>query len=196
VLQEHEIMRIGGTVASKVDFRLIAATNRDLKEEVDKGTFRSDLYYRLNVLQIEIPPLRQRKSDISKFTNFFIEKYCRELGREISNIDSESLMKLLNYDWPGNIRELDNVIHRAVLLAKGGDIVGVDLELKTAKQSINTTSIQTLEEVERNYILKVLNHCNGKVAGPNGAAALLGLKRTTLISKMGKYGIYCKNKEQ
>ncbi|MHC1760759.1 MAG: sigma-54 interaction domain-containing protein [Negativicutes bacterium] len=195
VLQEHEIMRIGGTEAIKVKFRLIAATNKNLKVEVDKGAFRSDLYYRLNVMQIEIPPLRKRKSDIPKFASYFIEQYCKELGKEICHIAPGSLMQLLNYEWPGNVRELENMVQKAVLLSQGSEIVISELELHNTEPSMHKSSIQTLEEVEHNYILKILKHCNGKIAGPNGAAELLGLKRTTLISRMNKFGIQISKNE-
>ncbi len=189
VLQEQEIMRVGGTEAIKIKFRLIAATNKDLKQEVEKGTFRRDLYYRLNVMQFEVPPLRERKSDIPRLARFFVEKYCRLMEKENCIILPEGFLLLLNYDWPGNIRELENVVQKAVLLAEGHEIKAENFELSSGTRRSGTQKLQTLEEVERNHILKVISHCNGKIAGPEGAAALLGLKRTTLISRMEKYGI-------
>lgn len=189
VLQEHEIMRVGGTETIKIQFRLIAATNKDLKQEVEKGTFRRDLYYRLNVMQLEIPPLRERRSDIPRLARFFVEKYCRSLGKENCIIQPDSFLWLLNYDWPGNVRELENVIQKAVLLAEGSEIKINNLEPSRGSKNVGVETIQTLEEVERNHILKVIGYCNGRIAGPKGAAALLGLKRTTLISRMEKYGI-------
>jgi len=189
VLQEHEIMRVGGTEAIKINFRLIAATNKDLKQAVERGSFRRDLYYRLNVMPLEVPPLRERKSDIPRLASFFVEKYCRLLGREKCIIRPGSVLWLLNYNWPGNVRELENLIQKAVLLTEGNEIKIENFEPGGGGKTIGMETVQTLEEVERNHILKVIGHCKGKIAGADGAAALLGLKRTTLISRMEKYGI-------
>jgi len=189
VLQEHEVIRVGGMEAIKINFRLIAATNKNLKQEVERGKFRCDLYYRLNVLQFDVPPLRERRSDIPRLARFFVDKYCRLLEKEDCVLQPDSFLWLLNYDWPGNVRELENVIQKAVLLAEGNEITLKNFEPGRGSKGIGVETIQTLEEVERNHILKVIGYCDGRIAGPNGAAALLGLKRTTLLSRMEKYGI-------
>lgn len=216
VLQEHELMRVGGTEAVKVDFRLIAATNKDLQKEVEAGNFRKDLYYRLNVVQLNIPPLRDRKKDIPNLANFFIEKFCAELGRPTCSIEPETFVKMLQYPWPGNVRELENAVQKAVLFAENGMLrmeldgeagmpaedadtilpaadvadrmnVSVDTKERTGMLS---EEFCTLEEMERRYILQVIDHCGGKIGGKGGAAEILGVKRTTLLSRMEKLGIY------
>ncbi|MPM29770.1 Anaerobic nitric oxide reductase transcription regulator NorR [bioreactor metagenome] len=189
VLQEHELLRVGGTKAVKVEFRLIAATNKDLKEEVEKGTFRKDLYYRLNVMQISIPPLRERKADIANMARFFVDKFSRELGRIPCQISSKTLVSLLEYDWPGNVRELENTMQRAVLLSEGDYITLPQFSPREKNAAVRPETLIPLAEMERNYISKVLSACNGKIAGAGGAAEILGLKRSTLISKMEKLGI-------
>lgn len=189
VLQEHELMRVGGTESIKVNFRLIAATNKDLGQEAELGTFRQDLYYRLNVIQLAIPSLRNRKADIPKMAKFFVEKFCKELGVETYSIHQDSLMWMINYDWPGNVRELENTIQRAVLLTDGNEIILDACSGKKGSASISGEKILTLEEVERKHILKVLAHCKGKLSGKDGAAELLGVKRTTLISRMERLGL-------
>ncbi len=188
VLQEHEFIRVGGTKAVKVDFRLIAATNKDLQREVESGTFRKDLYYRLNMLQLLIPPLRERKVDITNMARYFVDKFCREMGRQPCMLSSETLMSLLEYDWPGNVRELENTIQRAVLLADGDVIAGSPFT-RAKKLSARPAKMVTLKEIERQYILQALCACDGRIGGPGGAAEILGLKRTTLNSKMEKLGI-------
>lgn len=189
VLQEHEFLRVGGTKAVKVDFRLIAATNKDLREEVERGTFRKDLYYRLNIMQLSIPPLRERKADIANMAKFFVDKFCRELGRPSCRISPEALVSLLEYDWPGNVRELENTMQRAVLLSEGETFMLPELSRKLKKAPAQAEALVPLAEMERKYILKVIGACNGKIAGQGGAADILGLKRSTLISKMEKLGI-------
>ena len=191
VLQEQEFIRVGGTRPVKVDFRLIAATNKDLKAEVEKGTFRKDLYYRLNVIQFVIPPLRERKSDISNMAHYFANKYCREMNCSPCQFSEDALVWMLDYDWPGNVRELENVVQRAVLLAEG-NIITKEILFQKKNSSISKPEpekLVTLEEMERRYILKVLRACNGRIAGSNGAAEILGMKRTTLNSKMERLGI-------
>jgi len=216
VLQEHELMRVGGTEAVRVDFRLVAATNKDLLNEVEAGRFRKDLYYRLNVVQLQIPPLRNRKKDIPALAEFFIEKYCSELGRRTCTLEPATLMGMLDYSWPGNVREMENTIQKAVLFAEN-NLVRIDFDkqrefehlesiarseahdrtLKTYEEDLNDNltgiveedCLPTLDEMERRYIQQVLNHCDGKIAGKGGAAEVLGLKRTTLISKMEKLGM-------
>lgn len=211
VLQEHELMRVGGTEAVRVDFRLVAATNKDLRKEVEEGRFRKDLYYRLNVVQLQIPPLRNRKKDIANLANFFIEKYCSELGKRTCALDPATLMGMLNYPWPGNVRELENTIQKAVLFAEN-NTVHIDFdklgEPDISEQNISAQAVPlntvelsdaplqavkehflTLEEMERQHIQAAIARCDGKISGKGGAAELLGLKRTTLISKMDKLGM-------
>lgn len=223
VLQEHELMRVGGTESVKVDFRLVAATNKDLSKEVEAGRFRKDLYYRLNVVQLQIPALRNRKKDIPNLANFFIEKYCSELGKSPCVLEPATLVAMLNYPWPGNVRELENTVQKAVLFAENnivrinfdefGELQNLELreyssncreernytvqkEQKEQDSGIILNSINelvTLEEMERRYIQQVLDCCGGKLSGKGGAAEILGLKRTTLISKMDKLGMRNKN---
>ncbi len=189
VLQEKEIMRIGGSEMIPVDFRLIAATNKDLALEVEEKRFRNDLYFRLNVLPIEIPPLRKRKSDIPEFVQFFMEKYCKVMEKPLCAWTPEVLARLMAHDWPGNVRELENVIQRLVLLSETNEFTLKNIEINDQMNFVRPDSIQTLEEVTRKHIIHVIRHCNGKIAGTDGAARLLGLKRTTLISRMEKLGI-------
>ncbi len=188
VLQEKTLMRVGGTSEIKVNFRLVAATNKDLEKEVEKGNFRQDLYYRLNLIQLRIPPLRERKEDIISFAKFFVQKFEQQLGESGHYLSEDTLLWMLEYGWPGNIRELENVMHRAVLLADGEEI-RIDPIKKKKGAVLGAAKIDTLEEMERKYILQVLDLCNGKISGPGGAAELLGIKRTTLTSKMEKLGI-------
>lgn len=188
VLQEKTLMRVGGTSEIKVNFRLVAATNKDLEKEVEKGNFRQDLYYRLNLIQLRIPPLRERKEDLINFAKFFVQKFEQQLGESGHYLSEDTLLWMLEYGWPGNIRELENVIHRAVLLADR-DEIRIEPIKKKKGAALGTAKIDTLEEMERKYILQVLDLCNGKISGPGGAAELLGIKRTTLTSKMEKLGI-------
>lgn len=192
VLQEKTLMRVGGTSEINVNFRLVAATNKDLEKEVEAGTFRQDLYYRLNLIQLNIPPLRERKDDIINFAKFFVRKFEQQLGESGHYLSEDTLLWMLEYGWPGNIRELENVIHRAVLLADGKEI-RIDPIKKNKGKVLGNTKVDTLEEMERKYILQVLELCDGKVSGPGGAAELLGVKRTTLTSKMEKLGIIKKS---
>ena len=185
VLQEKEITRIGGTKTIPIDFRLIAATNKNLSDEVKNGTFREDLFYRLNIIQLEVPPLRQRKNDIIRMAKFYVNRFQGEIGKTNMFLSDDTLLWMVNYPWPGNIRELENTIHRAVLLSDGDEIT-ITKEEKKQSERIH---VETLEEVEREHIIKVLNMCDGKISGPNGAATLLGMKRTTLQARMEKLGI-------
>ncbi|MCF0065639.1 sigma 54-interacting transcriptional regulator [Dyadobacter chenwenxiniae] len=197
VLQEKEVEYIGSSISKKVNVRIIAATNRNLEKEVAKGTFRLDLYYRLNVFPITLPALRERKSDIPALTEFFANKFCHEFGRLFPGV-AESMMEGLNaYDWPGNIRELENVIEQSVILNDGKS----KLELKRSLtnkgiESTDKLNIATLEDVkniqretEREYIISILRKSKGLIRGANGAAELLNLKPTTLESRMAKLGI-------
>ncbi len=168
---------------------MIAATNKDLKAEVEKGAFRKDLFYRLNVMQLSVPPHRERKTDIANMAKFFVDKFCRELGRPPCRISPEALVILLEYDWPGNVRELENVMQRAVLLSEGDIVTLPQISREIKKLPAQSETLVPLAEMERRYILKVLGACSGRIAGQGGAAEILGLKRSTLISKMEKLGI-------
>jgi two-component system response regulator HydG len=190
VLQEKEIERLGGNKTIKVNVRIVAATNRSLEKEVAEGRFRLDLYYRLNVFPIELPSLRERKEDIESLAYFFLNKYAAASKRNISSISEDALSQLQNYDWPGNIRELEHLIERSVLLAKSNEIENFDLPKNLEKQSEESQGeIKSLEEMERNHILNALQSSNGKVSGAGGAAELLKIQAQTLYSKMKKLGI-------
>ena len=192
VLQEQEFERLGSTRTTRVDIRLVAATNRDLVVMVDNKQFRSDLYYRLNVFPIVSPPLRERREDIGPLVRYFTQKFARRLNRPIETIPTETMTALSAYHWPGNIRELENVIERAVILSRGSSL---DVPLAELKRHIKEAppeaqqSQTTLEEAEREHIRQALEQANWTVGGPSGAAARLGMKRTTLQSKMSKLGI-------
>jgi len=186
VLQEGEIERIGGSKTITVDARVIVATNRNLEEEVRKGTFRKDLWYRLNVYPISAPPLRQRKEDIPQLVKFFIDKFSKSQGKSITNIPSDVMSKLQEYSWPGNIRELGNIIERAVINSTTEKLDMPDV-LKPNREA--TTTFTTLAELEKEYILKVLEKTNWKISGKNSAAEILGLQRGTLRARMAKHGI-------
>ena len=201
VLQEREFERLGSSRTLRADARLIAATNRDLKTMVDEQKFRPDLYYRLNVFPIRVPALRERREDIPLLVRHFVQQFGRRNNRVIETILSESMEALIRYHWPGNIRELQNVIERAVIISKGSVLnvplaeLGPDVSTKTnlvnAKvSSANHESLQdVLNETERSQILRALEEANGVVAGPNGAAARLSIKRSTLQLRMQKLGI-------
>lgn len=193
VLQEKEFERLGSTRTQRTDARVVTATNRNLQQMVTEQRFRLDLFYRLNIFPIEIPPLRQRRGDIVPLVRHFAQEFARRLGKQICSIPSPTLEALERYDWPGNIRELQNVIERSVLLTKG-DTLRVDLaELSGSVTPPPTTenrpAIETLEEMERKAILRALEKTAGRVGGPGGAAELLGLKRTTLLARMEKLGL-------
>jgi formate hydrogenlyase transcriptional activator len=191
VLQEQEFERLGSTRTHQVDVRLVAATNRDLTEMAKRGEFRSDLYYRLNVFPILLPPLRARREDIPALVAHFIEICCRRMGKQIEHIPPETMSALTSYPWPGNIRELQNLIERAVILSNEGVLPNPLLTVLTAETKEITYSAQptTLRDSERTLILHTLETVGWLVGGANGAAAKLGLKRTTLINKMKKLGI-------
>jgi formate hydrogenlyase transcriptional activator len=189
-LQEREFERLGSVHTKKVNVRLIAATNRNLEKMVEDREFRSDLYYRLNVFPIRIPPLRERPEDIPLLVRYFAQKYARQMQKKIESIPAASMSKLQLWSWPGNVRELENFIERAVIVTNGAALQVPVAELKSAVANIaaNSPTI-TLHATEREHILKVLRDTKGVLAGPNGAASRLGLKRTTLQSKMKKLGI-------
>ena len=190
VLQEREFERLGGSRTLRTNARLIAATNRDLHSMVEEQKFRSDLFYRLNVFPIHVPPLRERTEDIPFLVRHFVQHFAFNMGKQIESISSETMNALVRYPWPGNIRELQNVIERAVILSKGPTLKVPLSDLKVrGAESGHTNGFSTLEEVERRHILSVLEQTNWVFAGPNGAAARLGIKRPTLQFRMQKLGI-------
>jgi formate hydrogenlyase transcriptional activator len=188
VLQEQEFERLGSTRTHQVDVRLVAATNRNLVEMVRRNEFRSDLYYRLNVFPIALPPLRARREDIPALVEHFVEIYARRMGKQIDEISSETMSELASYAWPGNIRELQNFIERSVILSSGS-VLAAPFESLTAAATTQAQEAVTLEEAERNHIRKILEQTRWVVSGPNGAAARLGIKRSTLYFRMQKLGI-------
>jgi transcriptional regulator with GAF, ATPase, and Fis domain len=190
VLQEQEFERLGSTRTHQVDVRLVAATNRDLEEMVNHGQFRSDLYYRLNVFPVQLPPLRERREDIPALVSHFVERFGRRMGREIDKIPPETMSALSSYQWPGNIRELQNLIERAVILSNDGVLPNPLPAAGTRGIAIASAApVITLKDSERTLILRTLEEVRWIIGGPKGAAAKLGLKRTTLIHKMQKLGI-------
>lgn len=197
VLQEKEIDPLGGSSPRKVDVRIVAATNRNLEKEVAEGKFRLDLYYRLNVFPITLPPLRERKSDIAALAFYFADKFCKEFNKHFTGIGTAMAQALDAYDWPGNIRELENVLERSVILSDGKS--ELELKQKLSDMSVELSDRPTIEtladvrniqrETERGYIVSILKKTNGRIRGIDGAAALLDIKPTTLESKMAKLGI-------
>ena len=185
VLQEQEFERLGSTITRRVDVRIVAATNRDLVDLVAEKQFRMDLYYRLNVFPIALPPLRQRVDDIPVLVAYFVKKFAERMSKRISRISRDAMDPLMSYSWPGNVRELQNFIERAVILTKGAVLNLPPLPCRILAR----TEPVTLIDAERDHILKALEDSNWVVGGPSGAAARLGLKRTTLIDKMRKRGI-------
>ena len=188
VLQEQEFERLGSTRTHQVDVRLVAATNRNLGEMVNRGVFRSDLYYRLNVFPVLLPPLRERREDIPALVAHFIEIYSRRMSRQIEHIPSTTMSALTSYQWPGNIRELQNLIERAVILSDDG-VLPNPLPATEALTSTASPVPATLKDSERILILRTLESVGWVIGGAKGAATKLGLKRTTLIHKMQKLGI-------
>jgi formate hydrogenlyase transcriptional activator len=190
VLQEHAFERLGSTRTQRVDVRLVAATNRELAPLVDAGQFRADLYYRLNVFPIAVPPLRQRPEDIPLLVRHFVRHYAQQLRKRIDTIPTETLDALTHDAWPGNVRELQHVIERAVILSPG-PVLRLALDELPRRQPIegSPVPVRTLEEVEREHILRVLRETHGVIGGPQGAATRLGLRRTTLLYRLEKLGI-------
>ncbi len=187
VLQDHEFERLGGTQTLRVDFRLIAATNRDLAKGVRDNDFRRDLYYRLSVFPICVPPLRQRAEDIPLLVRHFVQKFARRTNKSITSIPTGTMEALQKWEWPGNIRELENFVERSVILTHGSVLVSPVCELTATEKQ--TMANEKLEAVEREHILQVLRQSRGQIGGPKGAAMRLGLKRTTLQSKLKHHGI-------
>ena len=187
VIQHHEFERLGSSHTIKVDVRIIATTNRNLDEEVRQGRFRQDLYYRLNVFPITVPPLRQRKDDIPIMVQSFVERYSRRLGKKFTSIPNETMKSLQDYAWPGNVRELESIIERAVILCPGPVLELADkLEFLPSQLS---SVVRTLEETEKNQMLKILSETNWRIEGKDGAAAILGIHPSTLRARMRKLGI-------
>jgi len=189
-LQEREIERLGGTRTIPVNIRLIAATNRELAKMVAEKTFRADLYYRLKVFPVFAPPLRERPSDIPILVRHFVSKHSRRMGKTIETIPNEIMDAFVRWSWPGNIRELENFLERAVILTRGPSLYAPLAELQAPEEpQTQVTQVPTLHEADREHILRVLRECKGQIGGEDGAAARLGLKRTTLNSKLKKLGI-------
>jgi formate hydrogenlyase transcriptional activator len=187
VLQDGEFERLGSTRTKKVDVRLVAATNRDLNLMIEERQFRSDLYYRLNVFPIRVPPLRERPEDIPLLVRYFSQKYARHMQKQIENIPAAAMRKLTRWHWPGNVRELQNLVERAVILTRSSTLAISLPELANSSAKLAPTRASNSDEQDR--IVRVLNETKGRVGGPQGAAARLGLKRTTLITRMKKMGI-------
>jgi formate hydrogenlyase transcriptional activator len=190
VLQEQEFERLGSSRTQRVDVRIIAATNTDLAELVAEKKFRSDLYYRLNVFPITVPPLRERPEDIPLLVHFFANRFAQQMRKRIESVPKETMAALTSYNWPGNIRELQNLVERGVILSRGSTLEIPLIELKRQSRSLNqTNNSTTLESVERDHILRVLSETRWVIGGPSGAAARLGMNRTTLNHRMRKLGI-------
>ena len=187
VLQEQEFERVGSSQSTRVDVRIVAATNEDLLALVKKRRFRADLYYRLNVFPITLPPLRDRDGDIRLLATHFLEVFARRHGKAIARIPDAVMDALDAYTWPGNVRELQNLIERSVIMTNGSEFRAPIAEL--ANQLMPTDEVSTLADADRAHILAMLHRTNGVVGGRNGAAARLGLKRTTLIARMRKLGV-------
>lgn len=189
VLQDHEFERLGGTRTIRVDLRLVAATNRDLAQLVARREFRSDLFYRLDVFPIHVPSLRERQEDIPLLVRYFVHKFSRALDRYIESIPTEAMQALLSWHWPGNVRELENIIERSVIVSEGPALRIPMIELQAAPLAPHSPEERTLQNAEREHIIRVLRETGGVVSGPTGAARRLGLKRTTLQSKMQRLHI-------
>ena len=187
VLQEGEFERLGSTRTKKVDVRLVAATNRDLDRMIEERQFRSDLYYRLNVFPIRVPPLRERPEDIPLLVRYFSQKYARRMQKRIENIPAGVMRKLTRWHWPGNVRELQNLVERAVILTRSSTLAISVPELANSRANLVPARVTKFDE--QGEIMRVLKEAKGRVGGPSGAAARLGLKRTTLLTRMKKMGI-------
>jgi len=189
VLQDKSFERVGGNRTIFSNVRIIAATNRDLSAEVQKGNFRQDLYYRINIIPIEIPPLRNRKNDIIALAHHFISKFNKKYNKNVKRISKTTIDKMLAYSWPGNVRELENIIERNILLSRRSELYVDPLSFSKQSSMFTENCFQPLEEVEKEYILNVLEKTSWKISGPGGAADILGLNRSTLNFRMNKLGI-------
>jgi len=194
VLQEREIVRVGGNQTIKVDFRVVAATNKDLELLIEEGKFRPDLFYRLNVFHIEMPPLRERREDIPLLVDHFVRKFSNEMGKRITRVSPVAMNSLQQYGWPGNVRELENAVERAMVVAQEPELREADFTLKARNGGgLATEGVRSLEDVERTHILRVLDECSGN---QTRTAEVLGIDRVTLHHKLKKYGWNRKEKEQ
>jgi transcriptional regulator with GAF, ATPase, and Fis domain len=191
VIQDGEFERLGSPRTYKTDVRIIAATNRNLAEEVKNGKFREDLYYRLNVFPISMPPLRERADDIPLLVNHFVAKFNQKIGKKIESVSKETLNALQLYGWPGNVRELESVIERAVIISQGSALQVLDRfdTFKKPDVPAGGQEIKALVELEHDHILQILKKTGWRIEGKNGAAILLGLNASTLRARMRKYGI-------
>ena len=197
VIQEGEFERLGGSRTIKVNVRIIASTNRNLEEAIHSGGFRQDLFYRLNVFPITIPPLRQRKEDIPLLVNYFVAKFNKKIGKRIETVSKNTLDTLHDYNWPGNVRELESVIERAVITSQGTSLQVLDRFESTRKSGEQETQdAKGLAELQRNHILQILQDTGWRIEGNNGAAAILGLNPSTLRGRMRKEGIHRRNVPQ
>jgi formate hydrogenlyase transcriptional activator len=189
VLQEHEFERLGSIRTQQVDVRVVAATHRDLKQMVEDGEFRNDLYYRLHVFPLQVPPLRDRAEDIPLLVRHFVDEYARRMNRRIETISGRTMEVLTKYAWPGNVRELQNFIERSVILSPGTSLRAPLDELTQETVHVAQMPLSTLEEMEREHVLRALKESNWVTGGPKGAAAKLGMKRTTLAYRIRKLAI-------
>jgi transcriptional regulator with GAF, ATPase, and Fis domain len=189
VLQEGEFERIGGTVTLKVDVRIIAATNRNLEEMIRTERFRSDLYYRLNVFPVKLPPLRERTEDIPLLVKYFVKKFNSKYGKNITQIPASVYNRFSTYPWPGNIRELENIVERSVILTDGNALKVSELLSDISVPEAKSDTVRTLSEHEKDLILQTLEKVNWRISGDFGAARILGIKATTLEARMKKLGI-------
>jgi len=187
VIQEHEFERLGGTKTLQVDVRIIAATNRNLKQEVEAGRFREDLWYRLSVFPITVPPLRQRKEDIPLLVEHFVRRYAKKSGKTITEVSPKAMQILQAHSWPGNVRELGNVIERAAIHTQGGVLKLVDRFEPVLQEE--PSGLQTLQELEHDYIVRTLENTGWRIEGQYGAAKILGLNPSTLRTRLQKLGI-------
>lgn len=188
-MQEHEFERLGSTRTQQVDVRVVAATHRNLKQMVEEGTFRSDLYYRLHVFPLTVPALRDRREDVPAIVRHFVQKYSQRMNRNIQTIPPSTMTALEDYAWPGNVPELQNFIERAVILSSG-TLLRVPLdELRKSTVQTSPSQLSSLESMEREHVLRALKESTWVTGGPKGAAAKLGMKRTTLAYRIRKLGI-------
>ncbi|NJK84347.1 MAG: sigma-54-dependent Fis family transcriptional regulator [Saprospiraceae bacterium] len=190
VLQEQEFERLGSNKLIKVDVRVITATNRNLQQEIELKNFREDLFYRLNVFPIHLPPLRERLEDLPLLVHYFIEKYARKMNRSLPKVPAELLTSLQNYHFPGNVRELENLIERAMIISE--EVLSLDIIPKSKRGSTDVEALLPFEEFEKKYLIRVLQHTKGKIQGENGAATLLQMAPSTLRSRLAKLGIQLK----
>jgi formate hydrogenlyase transcriptional activator len=189
VLQEHEFERLGSARSQQVDVRIVAATHRDLRQMVEDGEFRSDLFYRLHVFPLAVPPLRERREDIPLLVRHYVERYSKRMNRRIETIASRAMEVITNYSWPGNVRELQNFIERAVIVSPGTALRAPVNELKEVSGRSPGPKLSALQGVERDCVMRAIQESNWVIGGPNGAAARLGMKRTTLAYRIRKLNI-------